>query len=103
MGCGGSVPTASSLNNDQNLTKTVTSTSSSSLATLNQKSNSNRIAKRGRRTDTHEIVQNFLLIWLDANIDESSEDYHNSIKHLRCTVNTIETFQDTEECVDYVS
>ncbi|CAF2922839.1 unnamed protein product [Rotaria sp. Silwood2] len=50
-----------------------------------------------------KLFRNFLLIWLDANIDESSEHYHNSIKHLRCTVNTIETFQDTEECVDYVS
>ncbi|CAF2667815.1 unnamed protein product [Rotaria sp. Silwood2] len=72
-------------------------------STLNHQLHSNGIAKRSHRTDLDDIVQNFLLIWLDAKVDESSEGYSNSIKHLQRTVNIIETFQDTEECVDYIS
>ncbi|CAF1320430.1 unnamed protein product [Rotaria sordida] len=98
MGCGTSA-VSDSLNN--NFHPTVAPLSSSS--TLNQQSNSNRIPKGGRQIDTNEIIENFLLIWLDAEIDKSKEDYQNSIKHLRRTVNTVETFQDTEECIDCTS
>ncbi|CAF3820338.1 unnamed protein product [Rotaria sordida] len=107
MGCGasaGSTRTNSASTDPQPTTKAVVTPSSSSFSTLlNQQLDSNRIPKRDRRTDTNEIIQNFLLIWLDAKTDESNEDYHNSIKHLRRTVNTIKTFQDTEECIDYIS
>jgi hypothetical protein len=48
-------------------------------------------------------VQNFLLIWLDANIDESNNDFRNSIKRLRRTIDTIEIFRDTDECISYIS
>ncbi|CAF4525367.1 unnamed protein product [Rotaria sp. Silwood2] len=61
------------------------------------------VSKRDHRTDTNDMVQNFLLIWLDAKIDESSGYYLNSIKQLRQTVNTIEIFRDTDECIDYIS
>ncbi|CAF3768779.1 unnamed protein product [Rotaria sp. Silwood1] len=77
--------------------------SSSYSSLLNQQTDLNHISKRGRRTDTHAIIQNFLLIWLDAKIDESNEDYHNPIKHLQRIVNTIEIFQDVKECIGYIS
>ncbi|CAF2718673.1 unnamed protein product [Rotaria sp. Silwood2] len=76
----------------------------SSLSSLNKKlKDTNRVPKRICRTDTNAIAQNFLLIWLDAEIDESSDDYLSSIKQLRQTVNIIETFRDTDECIDYIS
>ncbi|CAF1216028.1 unnamed protein product [Rotaria sp. Silwood1] len=98
MGC-----SASEVSNSlsQNPQYTVTPLSSSS--TLNQQPNSNRRPKRDYRIDTNEIIQNFLLIWLDENIDESSDDYLNSIEQLRRTINTIEIFHDTNECIDYMS
>ena len=49
------------------------------------------------------IVQNFFLIWLDANIDESTEDCQNSITQLRYFVNTINTFTDADRCVDFLT
>jgi hypothetical protein len=59
------------------------------------------IETRGRqRAHAEEIVQKFILIWLDEKIDESSDDYRNSIKQLRRTLNTIEIFHDTDECID---
>ncbi|CAF3196665.1 unnamed protein product, partial [Rotaria sp. Silwood2] len=97
-----SVSTASPPSHHHHPTKTVTSSSSLST-TLNRQSDSRGIEKQDHRTNSNETVQNFLLIWLDAKVDESSEDYRNSIRHLRCTVNTIETFRDTEECVHYMS
>ncbi|CAF2879297.1 unnamed protein product [Rotaria sp. Silwood2] len=61
------------------------------------------MSKRDRRTDTNDTVQNFLLIWLDTKIDESNNNYLNSIKQLRQTVNAIEIFRDTDKCIDYIS
>ncbi|CAF3341677.1 unnamed protein product, partial [Rotaria sp. Silwood2] len=61
------------------------------------------VSKRDHRTDTNDMIQSFLLIWLDAKIDESTGGYLNSIKQLRQTVNTIEIFRDTDECIDYIS
>ncbi|CAF0943341.1 unnamed protein product [Rotaria sordida] len=49
------------------------------------------------------ILQNFLLIWLDANIDESKKDFKNSLKHLRHIVASITTFTDSQECVNVLS
>jgi hemerythrin-like domain-containing protein len=49
------------------------------------------------------LLQNFLLIWLDANLDEAKEDFENSIQHLRCVVATIATFTDVDECIDFLS
>ncbi|CAF3981589.1 unnamed protein product, partial [Rotaria sp. Silwood1] len=105
MSCGASAgSTANSLSNQPHITtKAAVTPSTSSSTVLNQQSDSNRIPKRGRRADTNEIIENFLLIWLDGKIDESSKDYQNSIKQLRRTVNTVEPFQDTEECIDYIS
>ncbi|CAF4296082.1 unnamed protein product, partial [Rotaria sordida] len=52
---------------------------------------------------TRRIIQNFLLVWLDANIDESKEDIQNSLKHLRRIVASITTFTDAQQCFDYLS
>ncbi|CAF4944605.1 unnamed protein product [Rotaria sp. Silwood1] len=80
------------------------SAKSSTSTTAEQADSNSFIIKRDRRrTDKNEIIQNFLLLWLDAKIDESSEDYRNSIKHLQRTVNTIKPYRDTEECINYIS
>ncbi|CAF3875894.1 unnamed protein product, partial [Rotaria sp. Silwood1] len=49
------------------------------------------------------IIQNFLLVWLDANIDESKEDFQNTLKHLRRIVASITIFTDAQQCFDYLS
>ncbi|CAF3663321.1 unnamed protein product [Rotaria sp. Silwood1] len=51
----------------------------------------------------HRIIQNFLLIWLDANIDESKQDFKNSLVHLRHLVASITPFTDAQECVEFLS
>lgn len=48
-------------------------------------------------------AQNFLLIWLDAHIDENNEDYKNYLKQLRKIVITVELFTNADECIDYLN
>ncbi|CAF4258785.1 unnamed protein product, partial [Rotaria sordida] len=49
------------------------------------------------------VIQNFLLVWLDANIDETKEDFKNSLQHLRKLVASITTFKDPQQCVNFFS
>ncbi|CAF1518738.1 unnamed protein product, partial [Rotaria sp. Silwood1] len=48
------------------------------------------------------IIQNFLLIWLDANIDEKKDDFKKSLKYLRHVVASITTFTDADECFKFI-
>ncbi|CAF3814909.1 unnamed protein product, partial [Rotaria sordida] len=49
------------------------------------------------------ILENCLLIWLDADFDESKNDYKQSMQQLRNVIATIITFTDADQCVDYLS
>ncbi|CAF4073964.1 unnamed protein product, partial [Rotaria sp. Silwood1] len=49
------------------------------------------------------ILQNFLVIWLDANFDESKDNYKKSLQHLQCIVATITTFTDADQCIEFLT
>ena len=49
------------------------------------------------------MVQNVILIWLDSNIDDNNEDCNNTISQLRSVVNTINTFTDGDQCVQFIN
>jgi tetratricopeptide (TPR) repeat protein len=50
------------------------------------------------------MVQNFHLVWLDGSIDEiNNDDCRNSITQLRQVVNTVNTFIDVDECIDFIT
>ena len=49
------------------------------------------------------MMQNVLLIWLDANIDEENNaDCRHTVTQLRRVVNTVDTFTDGEECINFI-
>ncbi|CAF5091850.1 unnamed protein product, partial [Rotaria sp. Silwood1] len=48
-------------------------------------------------------LQNFRLLWLDTAPDESKDNYKKSIQHLRNIVETVITFTDIDECIDFLS
>ena len=52
---------------------------------------------------TRKLIQNFLLVWLDANLDESKADFKKSLERLRNVVASIITFQDVKECVNFLN
>jgi tetratricopeptide (TPR) repeat protein len=50
------------------------------------------------------MVQNFLLLWLDEEIDgEKNDDCRNNITKLRQVVNTVNTFTNADECIDFIT
>lgn len=60
------------------------------------------IVKPSRPLNTG-MVQNFLLIWLDENIDETNSGLcHNTFIRLREVVNTIKTFTNMDECINFI-
>jgi tetratricopeptide (TPR) repeat protein len=57
-------------------------------------------------TTTHTrqcIVQNFLLVWMDAKINQSSADCQNALAQLRNVVNDIHLFTEPDQCVDFLT
>jgi tetratricopeptide (TPR) repeat protein len=58
---------------------------------------------RLRPAPNARIVQNFHLVWLDGSIDETNDDCRNSITKLRQVVNTVNTFVDVDECIDFIN
>ena len=59
---------------------------------------------RPRRPANARMVQNFHLVWLDESIDKiNNDDCRNSITKLRQVVNTVNTFTDVDECIDFIT
>lgn len=83
------------IGNKQSITTTNTS----------DKTNKNNIQLKDillhRRINT-QITENIQLIWLDNNIDENSVGYRNKMSQFRSIVNTINTFIDNEECIQFI-
>src|SRR5215475_768280 len=50
-----------------------------------------------------KMMQNILLIWLDNKIDEENNaDCRNTITQLRHVVNTINTFTNGNQCIEFL-
>ena len=50
------------------------------------------------------MIQNFHLVWLDESIDEVNDaDCRHSIALFRQVVNTVNTFIDADECIDFIT
>jgi tetratricopeptide (TPR) repeat protein len=57
-----------------------------------------------QRLHNVRMVQNFHLVWLDGRIDElNDDDCRNSITKLRQVVNTVNTFVNVDECIDFIT
>jgi tetratricopeptide (TPR) repeat protein len=56
-----------------------------------------------RRLLNARMIQNFHLVWLDGSIDEMNDDCHKSITKLRQVVNTVNTFINVDECIDFIT
>jgi hypothetical protein len=70
----------------------------------NKKPTTVAISRAPPSETSHRMVQNFHLVWLVGSIDEvSNDDYHNSILKLRQVVNTVNTFTDVDECIDFIT
>lgn len=79
--------------------------SSSSKNTIGTTSCGYDATKNIRRLQSEHprITLNFQLIWLDPNIDESDDDFRNSIDQLQTIFHTINVFTDTDQCLDFLT
>ena len=81
-------------------TKSAPSEGATAAAMTTSSTTINRAAALPR--PVRRVLQNFLLVWLDANFNESNADFKTSLKYLRQVVASIETFTDAEECVKFL-
>ncbi|CAF5117304.1 unnamed protein product, partial [Rotaria sp. Silwood1] len=81
---------------------TVISGAAAMLSTTTMTNANNRTAVMLSRP-MRRVLQNFRLLWLDANLDESKDDFKKSFRRLRRVVASIETFTDAQECIDFLS
>ncbi|CAF1120651.1 unnamed protein product, partial [Rotaria sordida] len=93
-----STASGSSSSSTTNKPKKISSSSSSTAASVSMVGRSTAFPQPARR-----IIQNFLLVWLDANIDESKVDFQNTLKHLRRIIASITTFTDAQQCFDFLN
>jgi hypothetical protein len=49
------------------------------------------------------IVENFIIVWLDDNINESDADFQYPLAQLRCVVDSIKTFVHVDPCIDHLT
>jgi hypothetical protein len=49
------------------------------------------------------MVQNFLIIWLDKNIDENNDESRETINDLRQMTNDVHTFTDVDNCINFIT
>ena len=69
----------------------------------NTGSSENATALMPSRFHNARLVQNYHLVWLDTNIDETNDDCRISITQLGQIVNNVTTFIDVDECIDFVT
>lgn len=51
----------------------------------------------------HDVNQNFVILWVDSNIDENQNIYHDSINKLRRITSLFYTCTDLDQCITYVN
>ncbi|CAF2995214.1 unnamed protein product [Rotaria sp. Silwood2] len=70
---------------------------SSKIAVTTTRASSDAIHPKKR------IIQNFLLIWMDVDIDQSKDNCQNTLIQLRSVVNDVTIFSQPDECVDFLT
>jgi tetratricopeptide (TPR) repeat protein len=49
------------------------------------------------------LIKDYIVVWLDSNIDRSNEVHQNVILKLQQVINSINTFTDTNECIKFIT
>ncbi|CAF1068388.1 unnamed protein product [Adineta ricciae] len=49
------------------------------------------------------MAQNYLLVWVDANVDDQDKDWQNTLAHLRTIVNYVNLYTQPDDCVQFLN
>lgn len=63
----------------------------------------NNLREPGDYVSSGQILENVLLVWLDANIDEKKSDSQKTLKQLRAIVNDVILFKEVDPCVQFLN
>ena len=55
------------------------------------------------RSHSQRFTQSYYLVWLDENINQNDENCHNIIMNFKQIADTIETFIDVDDCIDFIT
>jgi tetratricopeptide (TPR) repeat protein len=80
---------------DQILQQNISISSKSAVTTTTPSYNATQSPQR--------VVQNFLLIWMDAGIDQSNKDCQNTLTQLRNVVHDVHIFTQRDQCIDFLT
>ncbi|CAF3265506.1 unnamed protein product [Rotaria socialis] len=73
----------------------------------NTKASSYTTKKKSKTTRLRahpRVIENFLVVWLDPNLDDLiDDDWRDNVDELRSIVNTVNTFNDVDQCIDFLS
>ena len=59
--------------------------------------------KSKKGVSTQRIIQGFLLIWVDASIDESNKDCQTTLAQIRGVVNNVNIFTQPDQCIQFLN
>ncbi|CAF0890568.1 unnamed protein product [Adineta ricciae] len=68
-----------------------------------QKSKSSSTTRKHGNQPRQRMVQNYLLVWVDANIDEKNQDCQNTVTHLRSVVNDVNIYTQPDACLQFLN
>ncbi|CAF2066705.1 unnamed protein product [Rotaria magnacalcarata] len=57
----------------------------------------------GAMQPRRRMTQNYLVVWVDGNIDENTEDYWNTLAQLRAVVSEVKMCTTPKQCVDFLN
>ena len=78
-------------------------TSNTKQSTNSSQNDTEYFNENSIRSSRFLTIETFVIIWVDSNITSSNKDIQNSIDHLRRIVNSIKTFTDVDQSIDYLS
>ncbi|CAF1329756.1 unnamed protein product [Rotaria magnacalcarata] len=64
---------------------------------------SSRTAPSGTMPSRRRMAQNYLVIWVDGNIDENTEDCRNTLTQLRTAVSEVNVCTTPEGCIEFLN
>jgi hypothetical protein len=78
--------------------------SSKDMDRMSKSSTTDSTCKNNTQIESRlRIVEDFIVIWLDSTINETNEDTQHSITQLQRIVNSIKSFRDSDECIDFIT
>ncbi|CAF1466948.1 unnamed protein product, partial [Rotaria sp. Silwood1] len=57
------------------------------------------MASKMTRYQRHRMAENYLVIWVDGNIDMANPDCQNTMEQLRAVVNQVKPCETAEQCI----